>query len=87
MLKLTNSQLYNVLGSVKSDKGRMWVNLVIWVNSKIIENPDGNFAGDISSAKAMYSGFPVEIKSEIKNAAIKNMNSSAVIYLVKVYGI
>lgn len=86
-LKTTNSQLYGVLGSVKSSQAKSWVSMVIAVNSDMIKNPGGDYSGPIGSAKYVYKNFPNEIKVEIKKAALMNMDTSSVMFLASAYGI
>lgn len=86
-LKLTNAQMYNVLKEVKNSSGKEWVQSVINVNSKMINDPGGNYTNDINAAKVVYSKLPAAIKNEIKGAALNNMDVASVRYLVKVYGI
>lgn len=85
-LKKTNSQLYGILNDVKSPKGKNWVKFVISVNTKMMNNPDGDYSADIEKGKSEYEKLPPDVKNEVKMAAMDNLDMSSVKFLVTSYG-
>jgi hypothetical protein len=86
-LKKTNSQLKGVLSDVESTAAKEWVQLVISVNSKMINNPGGDFSSEISSAKNIYSKLPDSDRKNIKEAALNNLDIASVRFLYNEYGL
>ncbi|KPU45181.1 hypothetical protein OXPF_13080 [Oxobacter pfennigii] len=81
----TNSQLYKVLEEVKSSGAKSWIETVISVNSKMLQDINNSYTSDINAAKAVYKKLSEDVKYELKTAAFKNMNVSAVRFLIDTY--
>lgn len=86
-LKETNSELYGVYSDVPSPAGRDWVTKVISVNKMMMDSPEGNYSSQINSTKKEYSALPINVKDEIKKAALQNLDIEAVKLLIISYGI